>query len=178
MISLTRKPASEQRNLVNLPYPARRLREVDRLSVYRCEPGDGLVIPVPHRPVIACYDVPLQDRSGRWVWAVCLGAERVGAVVPSLALRRYCFTSEADRRYGWLYRDEEQSGDQVKMRIAELVGRMAEQLEQSVAATLGRSVLVYVVSEGRDCIELHEQKQVGNADRTLVLATEVVAAAL
>lgn len=168
--------ASELAESVTVPYPARRLRNVDSLSVFRTSQSGGVPIAVPHRPVIACYDVPLQDRSGRWSWAVCLGPRSLGGTVETLAIRRYCFTAAADRRFSWLYSDAKP--DETGAKIATLVGQMAESLEQSLADTLGCGALVYYAPEPRNCIELHSHKQVGSDDRTITLAAEIAAVAL
>ena len=171
-----RKPAPERDESVTAPHPARRLRAVDSLSVFRTERSGGVSINVVHRPVIACYDVPLQDRSGRWAWAVCLGPRSLSGTVETLAIRRYCFTSAADRRFSWLYSTAKP--DETGAKIATLVGRMAESLERSLADTLGHAALIYYAPEGRNCIEMHDHKQVGSNDRTIVLAAEIAAVAL
>jgi hypothetical protein len=164
--------ASERAHFVQVA----RLHQVGQLTVYRSSRLDGIVAQVPHRPVIACYDTPVQHESCRWVWAVALGPEVPGGVVRSLAIRRYSFPGQGDRRFGWLYRND-WSCTEAQRRLGQLAADMQQQLEDSLAATLGRGALVYLAEPGEPLVRPHQHGRVGSDDIVLVLAAEVAVAA-
>lgn len=153
------------------------LHEVGELSVFRSDRLDGVAVQAAHQPVIACYDTPVQNESGRWVWAVCLGGRVAGGVIRTLALRRYCFPGRGDRRFGWLYRGDWES-EEARRRIRVLAAEMQQQLEESLAATVGRGALVYVAPRGEPVVKAHSHGRVGTDELVLVLAAEVAACRL
>lgn len=162
-----RKPASD----VGLRVMSKMLRRDRDLAIYTA-PQDSIVVRGRHRPAIALYDSPAMDDTGRWVWTVCLGAERDRGVTRALPIRRFDFPGRGDPRYEWLFTGD-WGGEAARSCLDRQVDNMMQSLERSIADTLGPSALVYVVRRGQRFVSVTTHRHVNSTEPVLVLSAEV-----
>lgn len=121
-----------------------RTKNGDELEVRRFE-SEEFVLEYRHRPVIALHHVPVDDGTGRWVWAGQLGDISQGGLVRPVSILEQRITEPADKRYRWLYEesDWQRPSQYTTKRLHRHAAVMMAELEENVATLVAGGMMAY-----------------------------------